>query len=331
MTLDIVFAGTPPFAAQHLDRLIAGRHRVIAVVTQPDKPGKRGRRLIPAAVKQRATEAGLPVIQPQRLTVADLADYKAQLMVVVAYGQILRQAVLDYPALGCVNVHASLLPAWRGAAPIQRALLAGDTSTGITIIQMDAGLDTGDILAARATDIDPDDTAGSLTARLATLGPPLLMEVLDQLDTGTARARPQAPEQVQKTAGKLNKGEALIDWTGSPRMIDRQIRAFNPRPVAHAYLGKMRVKIYRASVQPLDHDKPPGEVLAVTPEGVSVALTTGQLLIREIRLPLGRGAILSGRDILNARTNIIYPGARFSISPRPTTTRRDTATSNRLD
>ncbi len=341
--MKIVFAGTPHFAARHLEALIESEHQVAAVITQPDKPGKRGKELVPSPVKVIAQEFKLSLLQPERLRTADLRVYQADIIAVVAYGQILQPALLNLPQFGCINVHASLLPKWRGAAPIQRALLAGDTRTGITIIQMDPGIDTGDILATEATPIAPDDTSLSLQSRLADLGAGLLLRVLNQIEAGEAKALPQ-PSGTGAYADKILPQEACIDWTASPQMIDRQIRAFNPEPVAYGYLHQndlhqsdlnqsdlhqndlnqsdlgqkapepMRVRFQSAVLKDWSHTRPPGEVLSVTNDGVAVALSSGALVITRIQLPIGKGTVLTGQDLLNARKNLIYPGVRFSNS-----------------
>ena len=192
--MNIVFAGTPDFAAAHLNGLIQSPHQVLAVVTQPDKPGKRGRRLVPSDVKRLAVDSGLPVLQPTRLTSSDLADFHPELLIVVAFGQILDKDVLELPSHGCINVHASLLPRWRGAAPIQRALWAGDRETGVCVMQMDEGLDTGDVLSRKQININDTDTAGSLTTRLAEAGTEQLLGILTQFEQNTVSATPQTTE-----------------------------------------------------------------------------------------------------------------------------------------
>ena len=328
--MNIVFAGTPGFAARHLEALIDSEHQVVAVITQPDKPGKRGNQLVPSPVKRLAQTVNLPLLQPEKLSPADLKAYPAEAMIVVAYGQILGGPLLEWFPAGCINVHASLLPAWRGAAPIQRALLAGDTQTGITIIQLDAGIDTGDMLVAEEIPIAPDDTSRSLQGRLADLGVRLLLKVLPQLPGGQVKARPQ-PAAGATYAHKIMPQEALLDWEAAPQHIDRQIRAFNPTPMAYAYLEQsnaqqqkadpLRVRIHRAVLKDWVHNKTPGEVLSVTGQGCAVALNVGALLITGIQLPIGKGGVLTGRELLNARKDLIYPGACFvkqgALHPSP--------------
>ena len=229
--LRIIFAGTPDFSVPCLRALRDAGHEVVAVYTQPDRPAGRGRKLSPGPVKEVAAALGLPIHQPPTLrdpeAIATLRDLGADLMVVVAYGLLLPQAVLDVPRLGCLNIHASLLPRWRGAAPIQRALLAGDRETGITIMRLEAGLDTGPMLSRQALPIAPDETGGSLHDRLARLGGGLIVEALDRLEAGTARFEPQ-DDTAATYARKLAKSEALIDWTQPAEALERQVRAFDP-------------------------------------------------------------------------------------------------------
>ena len=230
-TLRIIFAGTPDFAARHLDALLSSGHQVVGVFTQPDRPAGRGKKLMPSPVKVLAEEQGLPVFQPASLRPQEnqqlVADLNADVMVVVAYGLILPKAVLDMPRLGCINVHGSLLPRWRGAAPIQRSLWAGDAETGVTIMKMDVGLDTGDMLYKLACPITSDDTSATLYDKLADLGPQGLIETLQQLADNTAK--PEVQDDALATyAEKLSKEEARLDWSLSAAQLERYIRAFNP-------------------------------------------------------------------------------------------------------
>ncbi len=229
--LRIVFAGTPEFAAEHLKALLDTPHRIVAVYTQPDRPAGRGQKLMPSAVKSLALEHGLPVMQPQSLrnaeAQAELAALRADLMVVVAYGLILPQAVLDIPRLGCINSHASLLPRWRGAAPIQRAVEAGDAESGVTVMQMEAGLDTGPMLLKVSTPISAADTGGSLHDRLAALGPKAVVEAIAGLAAGTLHGEVQ-DDALATYAHKLNKDEARLDWSRPAVELERQVRAFTP-------------------------------------------------------------------------------------------------------
>ncbi len=310
--MKLLFAGTPAFAAGYLESLIASDHEVVAVITQPDRPGKRGKKLIPSPVKQIADEVGIPVLQPEKLKLDHLAELPADLMIVVAYGQILRQPVLDHPRLGCINVHASLLPRWRGAAPVQRALLAGDTETGVTLMQMDAGLDTGDMLRSASVEIEPHDTAGSLLEKLGHVGKPLLIELLENLSDDHVQGETQ--DDAESTyASKLEKDEAKISWRAASEIIDRQVRAFQPDPIAFCFLGDKRIKIHegQATAEP-QHQSKPGDIISVSKQGVLVACGEGAYLVKKIQIPVGKGAILSGADVLNGWGELVYPGVQLS-------------------
>ncbi|KUJ71199.1 methionyl-tRNA formyltransferase [Thiomicrospira sp. WB1] len=293
-TLNIVFAGTPDFAVPALSALIDSPHTVCGVYTQPDRPAGRGRKLTPSPVKAKALEHDLPVFQPQNFKDPDdratLQALRPDLMVVVAYGLILPQSVLDIPTYGCLNIHGSLLPRWRGAAPIQRAIEAGDPQTGVTIMQMAAGLDTGPMLTTLATEIDATDTAQSLHDRLADLGAQALMTTLDQLtDTGVT---PIAQDDAQATyAQKLSKAEAAIDWHQPAQPITRKIQAFNPWPVATTQWQTQTLRLWEAQCRPeLSSSAAPGTVLSVQPEGVDVA--TGEGMVRLITVqPPGKKAM----------------------------------------
>lgn len=249
--LRIIFAGTPDFAARHLDTLLSSRHQVVGVFTQPDRPAGRGNKLTPSPVKELALNHQLPVFQPASLRPEEnqrlVADLKADVMVVVAYGLILPQAVLDMPRLGCINVHGSLLPRWRGAAPIQRALWAGDAETGVTIMQMDAGLDTGDMLYKLSCPISPEDTSASLYNKLAELGPQGLLATLEQMASGTLVPEKQNDAQANY-AEKLSKEEARLDWSLSAAQLERCIRAFNPWPISYFTVDEQPVKVWAAEV-----------------------------------------------------------------------------------
>ena len=274
--LKVVFAGTPEFAAVALDALLDSNHEVVGVLTQPDRPAGRGRKLTPSAVKQRAVAAGVPVQQPVSLkndeALAALRGLAADVMVVAAYGLILPQNVLDMPTLGCLNIHASLLPRWRGAAPIHRAILAGDTHSGVCIMQMDAGLDTGDVLLEKRCTIGPDETSVQLHDRLAVLGAEALMSSLPLLCLGKLPATVQSSEGVSYAA-KLTKSEALLEFSVDAEYLHRQARAFNPWPVAEATLKGQRVRLWQSRLVddgPLDLQAAPGTIVAVTDNAVRV-------------------------------------------------------------
>jgi methionyl-tRNA formyltransferase len=274
--LRIVFAGTPEFAVPALQALAESRHAVVAVYTQPDRPAGRGRKLTASAVKTAAEQLALPVEQPASLKEAEpvraLGAYAPDLMVVVAYGLILPQAVLDLPRLGCVNVHASLLPRWRGAAPIERALLAGDRETGISIMRMEAGLDTGPVYARFPMAIHADDTAGSLRTRLATLGARAIVEVIETIGAGIACAQPQDPS-LATYAGKIEKAEARIDWRQPAEEIERRVRAFNPWPVAECRWQGEQLRIWAVHVVEREVAARPGAVIDAA--GVPLAVACG--------------------------------------------------------
>jgi methionyl-tRNA formyltransferase len=302
-SLKIIFAGTPDFAAEALKALLISEHKLVAVYTQPDRPAGRGRKLGFGPVKQLALDRGIEVRQPRSLKdeaeQAALAALHADLMVVVAYGLLLPQAVLDTPRLGCINIHASLLPRWRGAAPIQRAILAGDEESGITIMQMEAGLDTGPMLHALKCPIHGNDTGGSLHDRLAALGARALLEVLPGLAAGSLVTEPQ-DEPRANYASKLDKQESRIDWSQSARQIDRQVRAFNPWPVAQTdYQGKM-MRIWESMVLQGEHAAKPGTILAAGKEGIEVA--TGEGILRITRLQMPGKRAMAATDFLNAHT-----------------------------
>lgn len=307
--LRVAFAGTPDFAMPALEALAHSGHRVVGVLTQPDRPAGRGRQLQASAVKVCALAHGLPVSQPVRLSSdaerADLVGWAPDLLVVVAYGLILPRAVLQLPRLGCVNIHASLLPRWRGAAPIQRAILAGDADSGVCIMRLEATLDTGPVYARQRVAIG-DATAGELEAVLAQRGASLLLPVVDALENGTAEAVPQ-PEQGITYAHKINKSEAAIDWNASAASIARRVRAFNPRPVAESNLGPERVRIWRAHALSVGAGGDAGAVQGLRDEALIVACGDGLLAIEQLQLP-GRKPV-SARDFAHAHT---LPGIRFT-------------------
>lgn len=303
----IVFAGTPEFAARHLQALLDAGQSVIAVYTQPDRPAGRGQKLMPSPVKQLALQHGIAVYQPQTLrdpaAQAELAGLQAELMVVVAYGLILPQAVLDLPRLGCINSHASLLPRWRGAAPIQRAVEAGDSESGVTVMQMEAGLDTGPMLLKVSTPIAASDTGGTLHDRLAELGAQAVVQAVDALAAGTLT--PEVQDDALATyAHKLNKDEARIDWARPAIELERLIRAFHPWPICHSTLAGEALKIHGARLGAGQGE--PGLILAAGKEGLSVACGEGALLLTRLQLPGGKP--LAFADLYNSRREQFAPG-----------------------
>ncbi|MEW8014800.1 MAG: methionyl-tRNA formyltransferase [Candidatus Sedimenticola endophacoides] len=300
--LRIIFAGTPDFSVPPLRALLASPHQVVAVYTQPDRPAGRGRKLAPGPVKQTALEGGGAVFQPRNFRdeadLARLEAHRADLMVVVAYGLILPQRVLDAPRLGCINIHASLLPRWRGAAPIQRAIQAGDAASGITIMRMELGLDTGPMLLKRVCPIAPEETGGSLHDKLSLLGAEALMEALPGIAAGGIGAQPQDDAQANY-ARKLEKAESRIDWRQGAREIERQVRAFNPWPVAQADLDGQPLRIWEA-VALEGAQETPGRVLDESRRGIDVATGDGVLRITRLQMP-GKRAVAAA-DFLNANT-----------------------------
>jgi methionyl-tRNA formyltransferase len=291
----VIFAGTPAFSVAALDALVAAGHVVVLVLTQPDRPSGRGLRTAPSAVKAAAERLGIPVLQPPTLkdsgTQARLREARADALVVAAYGLILPQAVLDLPRHGALNIHASLLPRWRGAAPIQRALLAGDPVSGVSIMQMDAGLDTGPVLLREAVDIAPDETGGTLHDKLASLGARLIVAALERISRGVAQATPQ-PADGATYAPKIGKAEARIDWTRPAIEIERQIRAFNPFPGALARLRADDIKVWRSTQVSAAPVAPgvgsPGAILRVGDAGIEVACGVGALRLTELQRAGGK-------------------------------------------
>jgi len=299
--LKIIFAGTPDFAARHLDALLASEHQVVGVFTQPDRPAGRGNKLTASPVKVLAQAHDIPVFQPKSLKPEEnqhlVSDLQADIMVVVAYGLILPKSVLDMPRLGCINVHGSLLPRWRGAAPIQRSLWAGDRETGVTIMQMDVGLDTGDMLHKLACPITDEDTSASLYDKLAQLGPQGMLVTLDLLANGKAQPEAQNEEQVSY-AEKLSKEEARLDWSLSAAQLERCIRAFNPWPMSYFLVDDQPVKVWQASVLP-HQNKQPGEIIQADKHGIQVATADGVLNLLSLQ-PAGKKA-MPAQDLLNSR------------------------------
>ena len=305
--LRIVFAGTPEFAAVHLQALLDAGLAPVAVYTQPDRPAGRGQKLMASPVKQLAVAHGIAVLQPPTLrdaaAQAELAALQPDLMVVVAYGLILPQAVLDIPRLGCINSHASLLPRWRGAAPIQRAVQAGDAESGVTVMRMEAGLDTGPMLLKVRTPIAADDTGGSLHDRLAALGAAAVVEAIPQLAAGTLAGEVQ-DDALANYAHKLNKDEARLDWSRPAAELERLVRAFNPWPVCHSSLGEAALKVYAAELG--EGQGAPGTILAASRDGLTVACGSGALRLTRLQLPGGKP--LGFAELYNSRREQFAPG-----------------------
>ncbi len=306
--MKIIFAGTPHFAARALEVLLKA-HQIVAVLTQPDRPSGRGMQLAASPVKQLALQHGLTVLQPESLKTElaqqEIASLKADVMVVAAYGLILPKAVLELPRYGCLNIHASLLPRWRGAAPIQRAILAGDRETGITIMQMDPGLDTGDMLLRQTCPISDDDNAQTLHDKLAVLGASSILEALRLLEQNSSSPVAQDNEAACYAA-KLLKSEAQIDWQQDAGQIERAVRAYNPYPVCHARLRDVVLKIWQAEVCPDQHGTP-GEILTVDKRGIVVACGKQALRLTVLQRPGGRA--LPAAQFMQAMP--VYPGEFF--------------------
>jgi methionyl-tRNA formyltransferase len=305
----LVFAGTPDFAATALKALIAAGHAIVGAYSQPDRPAGRGRKLQPGPVKQVALDHEIPVFQPETLKTPQaqqqLADLNPDVMIVAAYGLILPKAVLAIPTHGCLNIHASLLPRWRGAAPIQRAIAAGDTETGITIMQMDEGLDTGAILLKSLTAIDNSDTGGSLHDRLAELGGKAIVKALELLRKGELNGEPQN-DDLACYANKLSKTEGHIDWCADATAIERLVRAFNPWPGTYTDLADQRLRIHQARALVAASDVPPGTVVQRGREGIDIACGNGTLRITRLQLPGSRAQ--SVNDLINGGKELLMPG-----------------------
>lgn len=310
--LRIAFAGTPDFAAAHLQALLLAGANIIAVYTQPDRPAGRGKKLTSGPVKQLAVDHKLPLFQPSTLrdSVAqdDFAALGADILIVVAYGLIIPQAVLDIPRYGCINVHASLLPRWRGAAPIQRAIEAGDPETGITIMQMDAGLDTGDMLLKVACPITLEDTGGSLQDKLAGMGPVALLDVLNSIAKGAVQGEKQ-DGSLSCYARKISKEEALVDWGQDSDLIARKIRAFNPFPVAFSALGDITLRIWDGHALPATRAELPGTIVHCDRNGLEIACGAGVLLVTQAQLPGRKPMPIT--EIVRGNPDLFTPGKRL--------------------
>ena len=309
----VIFAGTPEFAAIHLLSLINDdAQEVVAAYTQPDRPAGRGKKLTSSPVKLLARQHGIPVYQPSSLNnevvLSDLATLEADIMVVVAYGLILPQSVLSIPSYGCINVHGSILPKWRGAAPIQRAIENGDQSSGITVIQMDAGLDTGAMLSVSHCNIDKDETSASLHSKLALLGADSLSSTLRKIQDQTAVGITQ-DSNLSSYANKIKKSEALINWSESAHIIERKIRAYNPFPVSFSMLDGLRIKIWSASVQDKETEGEIGEIISATARGLEIKCGQFCLLIQELQLP-GK-ARMAVSEVLKSKALLFSHGQIF--------------------
>jgi len=312
--LRLIFAGTPDFSAHHLQTLLDAKHQIVGVYTQPDRPAGRGKKLVASPVKQLALKHELPVYQPQNFKeeadLQQLRELQADVMIVVAYGLLLPKTVLEAPTHGCINVHASLLPRWRGAAPIQRAIAAGDTETGVTIMQMDIGLDTGDMLIKVNCPIEADDTGGLLHDRLLTLGGPALLDALEQIKGGELQPAKQ-DDDLANYAHKLTKQEAAIDWSRPATELDLMIRAFNPFPVAYFSEGKDRVRVWDADVIHHATKAEAGTILQADNDGLLVACGVGALLLKQVQLPGKK--VLPIKDILNGHRERFAPGKQLLV------------------
>lgn len=319
-SLRIVFAGTPDFASAHLQAVlesqavIDSQHEVIAVYTQPDRPAGRGRKLKPSPVKALALQHNIPVFQPLSLKKDEaareqLAALKPDLMIVVAYGLILPKSVLDIPTFGCINVHGSILPRWRGAAPIQRAIAAGDEESGVTIMQMDEGLDTGDMLIKAHCPIHKTDTSSNLHDRLIKVGQPALIEAINAIAEGTITAEKQ-DDRYTSYAHKMTKEEARIDWHKTAANLDCLIRAFNPWPVATTELEGIAIRVWEAERVEENHTETPGTLIKADKSGLDIACAKGILRLTNVQLSGSRA--MPVQDLLNSRRDMFIPGTKFN-------------------
>ena len=309
----VIFAGTPDFAATHLQAILEDdRYQLVAIYTQPDRPAGRGKKITQSPVKKLALANDIQLEQPASLTdiktQETIARLEADVLIVVAYGLILPQAVLDIPRLGCINVHGSILPKWRGAAPIQRAIEAGDRETGVTVMQMDVGLDTGPMLTTSQCTIDDKETSASLYSKLAVLGAQALINTLEKMRSGTAVGIAQDSTQ-SSYADKIAKQESLIDWSASVTEIERRVRAFNPFPAAYSLVNGQRIKIWLASADSRDYHGVPGEILSADNDGLLVKCGNGALLISTIQMAGKPKMCVS--EALKSRASIFSPGNRL--------------------
>ncbi|MXP67908.1 methionyl-tRNA formyltransferase [Pantoea sp. Aalb] len=301
VSLKIIFAGTPHFAAYHLEALLNSKHQVITVITQPDRPVGRGNKIISNPVKIIAKTNNIPIFQPYSLITPIsqqiIADLQADIMVVVAYGRILPKVILDIPHLGCINIHASLLPHWRGAAPIQRSILAGDKETGVTIIHMNSKVDSGYILNKLSCSINNTDTTKSLYYKLAHLGSCIMLTTLDELANGTIEPQVQ-DESLATYAKKIHKEEARLNWSLSATQLERCVRAFNPWPISYFILNKKPIKVWKAEVLTINNNKKPGTIIHSDKNGIQISTADGVLNLLTLQIA-GKKAI-SVKDLLNS-------------------------------
>ena len=313
-SLRIVFAGTPEFASAHLQAVLDSQHDVIATYTQPDRPAGRGRKLKPSPVKALALQHNIPVFQPLSLKKDEearqqLADLKPDLMIVVAYGLILPQSVLDIPKFGCINVHGSILPRWRGAAPIQRAVEAGDKESGVTIMQMDMGLDTGDMLLKATCPIHDTDTSSRVHDRLIEVGQPALIETVNAFAEGTVKAEKQN-DSLANYAHKMSKEEAVLDWNKPAAELDCRVRAFNPWPVTTIQMDETSIRVWEAIKVDETSNQTPGTIIKADKEGIDVACAEGLLRLKNVQLSGSRA--MAVQDLLNSRKEMFATGKVFN-------------------
>lgn len=307
--MNIVFAGTPPFAIPCLEKIYGSEHTITAVYTQPDRPAGRGRKMQASAVKMWAESHSLPIFQPTNFkdqnTINELAELAPDIMVVIAYGLILPKAVLDIPRIACINVHASILPQWRGASPIQHSILHGDKLSGVTIMQMDAGMDTGGIYTIATCAINENDTAGDLHDKISSISAKPLLETINKIEHEDLKPTPQ-DNNLATYAGKISKQDAAIDWSKTSVEIDQQIRAFNPWPIAHTRVGDLVVRIYKASIVLDKSSANPGTITAIDKKGITIATSKQSVCIESFQFPGGKA--VSVANWLNANRGQLQVG-----------------------